>query len=208
VEDNSFSCSWADFDNDGFLDLFIANGSDSDDTPNLLFRNNGNGNHWVKFRLAGTVSNRAAIGAKVRVRARIRGNDVWQMREITGGDGYGATRPLEAHFGLGDATRVDQVTIEWPSGIVQELSSVAIDQFITITEARGGPRLRAAQNGAELRITLLGEPGASYRIEVTGDLNAWSTLTTVTIANADGTAAFSDNLRADRPTRYYRAVRL
>ena len=59
---HSVSCGWADFNNDGFLDLFVGN---LQGERNFLYRNNGNTNHWLKFKLAGTASNRAAIGAKV-----------------------------------------------------------------------------------------------------------------------------------------------
>src|SRR5262249_47219797 len=78
------SVAWGDYDNDGFPDLFVAAGQ-----PSLLYHNQGsNGNKWITFRLRGTVSNRSAIGAKVRVKATIRGKTYWQMREITNGDGF------------------------------------------------------------------------------------------------------------------------
>jgi hypothetical protein len=125
-----WSCGWADYDNDGFLDLFVANGGGQ----NLLYRNNGNSNGWVKVRCVGSVSNRSAIGAKVRVKAFYRGASRWQLREIFGGDGCGNIQPLLAHFGLGDATNIDTIRIEWPSGIAQELYNLAPRQSLTITE--------------------------------------------------------------------------
>src|SRR5262249_28387663 len=78
-----FQCSWADYDNDGFPDL-VANSSGG----TLLYRNNGNSNSWVKVQCRGVLSNRAAIGAKVRVNASYRGASRWQLREITSGDGW------------------------------------------------------------------------------------------------------------------------
>jgi hypothetical protein len=75
-------------------------------------------------RLVGTVSNRAAIGAKVRVRATIWGKEVWQLRQISGGEG-GGQGDLRAHFGLGDSTNVTTLRVEWPSAIVQEFTNVA-----------------------------------------------------------------------------------
>ena len=59
---NAFGCAWGDYDNDGFLDLFVARGA-HDKATNLLYRNNGNSNTWLKVKLVGTVSNRSAIGA-------------------------------------------------------------------------------------------------------------------------------------------------
>jgi len=208
VEGATFQCSFADFDNDGFLDLFLANGGHVLDVPNTLFRNNGNNNRWAKFRLAGTKANRAGIGAKIRAQARIGGANVTQLREITGGDGYGNSQPLEAHFGLGDAERIDVLRIEWPSGRTQELRNVAINQIHTITEPGDAPQLTVAKVGASLNFSLTGGPGASYRIEVSADLRNWSALTTVTIAAAGGSATFTDPIAAGQPARFYRAVRM
>ena len=128
------SCGWVDYDNDGFLDLFVSRNNFSlPSISNLLYHNNGNSNAWLKVNLVGTVSNRSAIGAKVRLRATIGGKTFWQMREITGGGGRWQ-QPLLAHFGLGDATNVDTLRIEWPSGTVQEFYNVAPRQHLTYTE--------------------------------------------------------------------------
>lgn len=208
VEGASFQCSWADFDNDGFLDLFLANGGHVLDVPNTLYHNNGNTNHWAKFRLVGTKSNRAGIGAKIRVTAKIRGSDVTQLREITGGDGAGNSQPLEAHFGLAEAERIDTVRIEWPSGKTQELKSLAANQIFTITEPGDAPSLTVVKEGADLKFSLTGGPSASYRIEVSTDLKTWSALTTVTIPSANGAANFADKIAAGQPARFYRAVRI
>jgi len=85
----SIGCDWGDYDNDGFLDLFVANGTIFPNQPtqmnNFLYRNTGNTNRWLKIKLVGTVSNRAAIGAKVRVLASLGGINRWQLREISVG---------------------------------------------------------------------------------------------------------------------------
>ena len=129
------SASWVDYDNDGFLDLFVTQGGIVPDPQvNLLYHNNGNDNGWLNVKLVGTVSNRSAIGAKVRVRAFYRGASRSQVREISGGDGNGNQQSLNAEFGVGDATTIDTIRVEWPSGIVQEMHDVAPRQFITITE--------------------------------------------------------------------------
>jgi len=82
-----WGCAWADYDNDGDLDLFVANGGYTSlpGEPNFLYRNDGGPNNWLLVRLVGIVSNRSAIGAKVRVKATIKGNTFWQLREISGG---------------------------------------------------------------------------------------------------------------------------
>ena len=141
---SSGSCAWADYDRDGFLDLFVTRYPEA----NLLYRNNGNGNSWVKIKLVGTLSNRSGIGTKVRVQARIGGRTFWQMREINTGYGAGVG-PLEAHFGLGDATNIDAVRIEWPSGIVQTMTNVSPRQFLTIVEHQEGAFGTIAFTGIE-----------------------------------------------------------
>ena len=131
---NGEGCAWGDYDNDGFLDLFVANGFFVTSANNLLYRNNGNSNSWLNLRLIGTVSNRSAIGAKVRLHATIGGKTFWQLREISGGSGFGSQNDMRANFGLGDATDADIVRIEWPSGIVQDTVQVGVDRLVRIRE--------------------------------------------------------------------------
>ena len=127
--------SWGDYDNDGFLDLFVSQGAvAADPQTNLLYHNDGNSNAWLNVKLVGVVSNRSAIGAKVRVNAFYRGEGRWQLRDVSGGDGESNQQSLNAEFGLADATNIDTVRVEWPSGAVQELHNVAPRQFLTITE--------------------------------------------------------------------------
>ena len=122
-DSNSWGSAWADYDNDGFLDLFAARG---DGVNNYLYHNNGNSNGWLIVKPVGTVSNRSAVGAKVRVDATIRGVKRSQVRQITGGSGWAGHNELWANFGLGDATNIDLVRIEWPSGTIQDLHNVAV----------------------------------------------------------------------------------
>lgn len=130
---NSFGAVWGDYDGDGDLDLFVANRLNQ---VNFLYRNEGNANHWLKVRLAGTMSNRTAIGAKVRVRAMIGGAPRWQMREVVAQTGYNSQN-LELHFGLGDATVADTVRVDWPSGENEILHNVVVDRLIHIVEGSG-----------------------------------------------------------------------
>jgi hypothetical protein len=128
---DAISGAWADYDNDGFQDLFVT---ELNSINNRLYRNNGNTNGWLTLKLEGRLSNRAAIGAKVRVRAMIGGSPVWQFREISGGGSLGSQNDLRAGFGLGQATNVEVVRIEWPSRIVQEIRNVGARQFLTVVE--------------------------------------------------------------------------
>jgi sugar lactone lactonase YvrE len=133
--ESSSAAAWGDYDRDGDLDLFITNVSYEN---NALFRNNGNGNNWISIRCIGTISNRSAIGAKVRATATIRGNEVWQLREISGQTGAKGQNSLNAHFGLGDADMIDEVKIEWPSGRVDVFTNVDVNQFLTVVEGDAG----------------------------------------------------------------------
>ena len=80
---------------------------------------------WLIVRLLGTTSSRDAVGARVRASASLWASPAQQMRQIGGG----ALGDPRAHFGLGDATNVTTLRIEWSSGIVQELSNVAANAY-------------------------------------------------------------------------------
>ena len=186
TEGTSDEAVWVDYNNDGFLDLFKACGDLSLEV-NLLYRNSlpaaGNTNHWLKIQLRGTVSNRSAIGARVGVRATIRGHETWQVRQIMStGFGGGAMGGLIAHFGLGDATNVDLVRIEWPSGNVQELSDLSPDQVLKITEAvLITPAIPSSSLGGS--VTLASAAGGAYQWQFNGVDLAGQTNRTLKLTN-------------------------
>ena len=128
--------AWGDYDNDGFLDLFVTNGEDGTDFisgPQFLLRNQGNANHWLKVKLVGTTSNRQALGAKVTIQI----GQTMQYREANGADGhYLSQGAAPLHFGLGEAVVVDQITVKWPSGLSQALTNISADQGITVVEGQ------------------------------------------------------------------------
>jgi hypothetical protein len=129
---------WVDVDQDGDLDLFVANGFGSDDRDDL-YLNDGNGNHWLEVICVGTLSNRSAIGARVRVKARIDGIDRWQVREVVQQTGGYTHAPSILHFGLGNALDADSILITWPSGTEDVLSNVESNRLIRVTEGETNP---------------------------------------------------------------------
>jgi enediyne biosynthesis protein E4 len=190
------TCQFVDYDNDGFLDLFLS-GGEPGPLPHLLYHNNGNGNAWLEVKCVGTVANRSAIGTKVRVRATIGGKTFWQGRAIAQG------QPLVAHFGLGDATSVDTLRIEWPSRTVQEFHNVTPKQILTVTEP---PRLLATITNGTPQFFLRAWPGMQFDIQSSPDLAAWSTFSTVTVTNLSGMTTIIDTNPPSSDRRFYRAV--
>jgi hypothetical protein len=81
------------------------------------------------------LSNKAAIGTKVHARATINGNSVWQMREISTQNSFNGHNSLRVHFGFGDATKIEELVFQWPSGVVDVMTDVDVNQFITVTES-------------------------------------------------------------------------
>jgi enediyne biosynthesis protein E4 len=121
--------AFADFDNDGYVDVLVANNGDP---PTLLHNNAVHKSHFANFKLLGAKSNRDAMGARVKITA----GGVTQVREIAGGGSYLSQSDLGAHFGLGEATVVTTVDVTWPSGGHQSFQNLAADHFYQITEGR------------------------------------------------------------------------
>lgn len=128
---SAFAAAWGDINNDGFQDLVVTHHQNQ---TAYLYRNDGNTNRWLSVELEGRISNRSAIGAKVRLQATIGGRQFWQLRHISGGDGLGSQNDPRASFGLGDASHAEQLRIEWPSGLRQEFADIPANQFIKIVE--------------------------------------------------------------------------
>jgi hypothetical protein len=122
--------AFGDIWNDGAIDALILNVGEP---PTLLRHHLANGNHWVEFKLQGTKSNRAAIGARLTLHA----GKLVQFNEVRGGASYLSQNDLRLHFGLGSDTKIDSVEISWPSGAVERLGSLDADQIYTVEEGMG-----------------------------------------------------------------------
>jgi tetratricopeptide (TPR) repeat protein len=121
----------ADLAGDGRLCLIVATGGSypADLLTTSVFRPKTLPGNYLNIRLTGTRSNRSAIGARLKLNAGGRS----QHRLVSGGSGFGCL-PLEQHFGLGITTVVDSVEIRWPSGTMQIIADLPINNTIRITE--------------------------------------------------------------------------
>jgi hypothetical protein len=143
------SFSTGDANHDGFIDIY-ASYADIYTTPSTtkdeLWLNNKNSNHYFNLDLRGTVSNSDAVGA----RAYIYGAWGVQTREVRIGESYGTVNSSMLHFGLGSATSIDSVVINWPMGGTQTIYNPAVDQFLTVIESTcvGPTATVTAQSGS------------------------------------------------------------
>jgi enediyne biosynthesis protein E4 len=116
--------------NDGNVDIVVEDLVG----PPMLLKNHGvPGRHWAGFELAGTKSNRLAIGAKMKIIA----GGMTQTDEIHSGGSYLSQNDLRVHFGLGLATKLDRVEIRWPSGATDTLKDLGVDSFYVVLEGKG-----------------------------------------------------------------------
>lgn len=116
-----------DIDNDGTLEILANN---QNEPPSLWKQSHRAAGHWLLLKLAGSRSNRSAIGARVAVTAGGR----TQIDEVRSGGSYLSQNDLRLHFGLGSAGRADSISVRWPSGGKTDLKDVAADRILTIDE--------------------------------------------------------------------------
>ena len=120
---------FADYDNDGKVDAFVVNLG----APATLLHNvSANSNHWIAIQLKGTKSNRDGIGARVTVTTGERK----QLAERTAGSGYLSQNDGRLHFGLGASSKIDKLTVRWPSGREQVLDNVPADRVLVVEEPK------------------------------------------------------------------------
>ena len=133
----SYGVAWGDINNDGFIDLMIANckknANDLQQT-NDMYLNNGNENNWLKIKLEGVESNRDGIGATVKIKGSIQGQVKWQTRMANSQSGYSGQNSRLVHFGMGDAEIADSIIVLWPSGEVNVKANVSLGRVLNIKE--------------------------------------------------------------------------
>jgi len=120
----------ADYDNDGDIDIVTNNRGDF---PSLLRNDGGNANHWLTVQLIGTKSNRDGIGASLKLTSA----GFVQFEQAKGGMSYMSASDPRIHFGLGKRMKIEALEITWPSGHVDRLTNLPIDQIIAIKEGAG-----------------------------------------------------------------------
>ena len=185
------SVTMGDYDRDGHLDLFVTNGRGMypfSEGPDQLFRNLGSDNNWLQIDLEGTISNRDGIGARLFATTP---DGKTQLRENGGGIHWAQQDQKRIHFGLAQNERVSEVAIHWPSGIVQRLKNVTVNQILRVVEedVHGFSIADVNQDGGVDILDLLivatrfGEsPPADARVDVNQD-NIVNILDLVVIAN-------------------------
>lgn len=148
--------AWADYNNDGFLDLIVKDGVGGEEDNGTgatglhrLFKNQGNANHFLKIKLKGTESNLHGIGARVIVTT----SEGVSYRQNDGGGGgqYASQGSQPMHFGIGAVTSAT-VEVHWPSGIVNTVPLVTPNSTLTITEVANSSTVRAQNISTRLDV--------------------------------------------------------
>ena len=124
----SRGASFADYDADGDVDIFVLN---LNALPTLLRNDSNQKHHYLQVKLVGRESNRDGIGARVQVEADGR----MQYAEVQSGGSYLSHSDMSLHFGLSDRDRVNRLIVDWPSGRRQEIVDIEADQLLTVYES-------------------------------------------------------------------------
>jgi len=130
--------AFGDYDNDGSVEIVVNN---QNEPPSLLKSVRKPSGNWVILNLEGARSNRSAIGARVRLTA----GGHTQIDEVRSGGSYLSQNDLRLHFGLGMATRIDRVEIDWPSGAHQVIGDMETNKIVTIRETGDARTLKNAR---------------------------------------------------------------
>jgi hypothetical protein len=120
----------ADFDNDGDIDIAV---NVRGDYPLIMRNDGGNRNHWLEVFLIGTQSNRDGIGSSLKLVCE----GFVEVEQAKGGTSYMSASDPRIHFGLGKRNRISSLEVTWPSGHVDRLTDVPVDQIIAVKEGAG-----------------------------------------------------------------------
>ena len=124
-----------DYDNDGDLDILVVNQAPVLDYPvpsiTKLYRNDSTKGNWIKIALKGIEAESHGIGSKIEI--EVGGKKM--IREIDGGaSSHLSQNSVIAHFGIGNATKIDKITVYWTGGNKQTIRNITVNQLLTITE--------------------------------------------------------------------------
>jgi len=137
----TYGASSGDYDADGDLDLVVTPNLPGSANPvfqTLLYQAQApEANHWLRIVLEGTTSNRSGLHAILEAKVMLNGTEVTMTREVSAQSSFNGQNALDAHFGLGDATQIDELTIYWPSGTEDVFTNVAVDRFVVAKEGEG-----------------------------------------------------------------------
>ena len=130
--------AFADLDNDGDEEIIaeIGGATPGDSHPLRLFENPGHGNDWINLRLVGVKTNRAAIGARIKLTVENEGRGIRTIHRSVGSGGSFGASPLEQHIGLGRSARIVELEIWWPaSNARQRITGLEKNQSVEIAES-------------------------------------------------------------------------
>jgi len=127
---SSRGATYADFDNDGDLDIVYSN---MGATPIVLENVTPAAHHWVTIKTVGRRSNRDGIGARLKVKS----GELVQYGSVRSGESYLSGNDPRVHFGIGQHGKIDGLEIRWPRGLVENLDGVPVDRIIVVEEGRG-----------------------------------------------------------------------
>ncbi len=150
--------SMVDFDNDGFVDVFVGNFGQAPQLFHNQAADQGNSNEWLTITVEGTVSNRDGIGTRLTFDTP---NGISQIREITSGPTHGGGDYRAAYFGLGDQTSGD-LTVRWPNGVVENLGTITAGQQLHLIEPSPRGDFAMSLGGSEISQGLLDAAFAEF----------------------------------------------
>jgi hypothetical protein len=127
---SSRAAAFGDYDNDGDVDVLVANSAAS---PNLLRNEGGNRKHKLMLELVGTENNRNGIGARLALTT----GGLTQIREVHGAYSYCAANDLRVSVGLGNSDAAERLEIRWPNGLEESYEDLAADHYVVIKEGHG-----------------------------------------------------------------------